>query len=222
MANTIASIWKRTTDSGKRFEMEMAIAEKHARRREEKEAKILSVAASLFWTKGFLGTSIDEIAKLTQMNKASIYYYFESKTNLLYEVVTRPLHQMIETAVPIVEDDVSPTEKLQRLVSTHITFQLTRPGMVGIGHIERKNLPTDLARKYVEMRDRYESFFRKVIQDGIETGEFFFKSPKLATLFSMGLLTSITQWYRPRGECSVEEVASMASEYVLKAIGCLK
>lgn len=218
MAKTDVSIWKRTTDSGKRFEAEMAIAKNRGKRREEKEAKILTVAARLFWSNGFLGTSIDEIAKLTQMNKASIYYYFENKTSLLYEVVTRPLQQMIEAAMPIVEADAEPPEKLKSLVSAHINWQLTRPGIVGIGHIERKNLPADLARKYIVMRDRYEILFRTIIEEGIEKKKFLFKSSKIATLFCIGLLTSITQWYSPRGECSIDEIASMASEYVLNAM----
>ena len=219
MANTKVSIWKRATDPGKRFESEMAAAENKGRRREEKEAQILSVAARLFWDKGFLGTSIDEIAKLAQMNKASIYYYFENKTSLLYEVVARPLQQMIEAAMPIVETDANPGEKLESLISNHVNWQLARPGIVGIGHIERKNLPADLARKYIEMRDRYELLFRNVMAEGIEAGEFHFASPKIATLFCIGLLTSITQWHKPRGGYSISEIASMASDYVLKAMG---
>ena len=218
MAKTTPSIWKKTIKSGNRYEWEMAKAEGRIKRREAKEEKILSVAARLFWEQGYLGTSIDEIAKMANMNKASVYYYFESKSVLLNEVISRPLQQMIEDAIPITGSDAKPTEKLKSLITTHINWQLSRLGVTGIGHIERKNLPADLARKYIELRDSYEILFRKVIAEGIEKGEFSFKSAKLATLFCIGLLTSITQWYRVKGQYSIDEIASMASNYILRAM----
>jgi AcrR family transcriptional regulator len=43
--------------------------------------KLLTIAGHLFWQKGYLATSIDDIAKAAKMNKASLYYYF---TKLLH------------------------------------------------------------------------------------------------------------------------------------------
>jgi AcrR family transcriptional regulator len=52
--------------------------------------KILSAAGHLFWKKGYLGTSIDDIAKAANVNKAAVYYYFKDKSFLLYEVISTP------------------------------------------------------------------------------------------------------------------------------------
>jgi AcrR family transcriptional regulator len=216
MAKTTSAIWKRKAE--KLSDQEIAMAERRADRREAQEQKILSVAARLFWENGFLGTSIDEIAKKTNMNKASIYYYFENKAVLLYEVVTRPLQGMIDAAVPIANEETPALERLKVLVETHIKYQLNHLGMTGIGHIERKNLPSDLAKEYVAMRDQYEMLFRKVISQGIEKNEFRFADAKLGALFTLGLLTSVIQWYKPKGRYSIEEVSSLACDYILAAI----
>lgn len=47
------------------------------------KAKILEVAENLFSEKGFDATSIDTIAKAVGINKATIYYHFKDKNDIL-------------------------------------------------------------------------------------------------------------------------------------------
>lgn len=48
--------------------------------------KILTAAEFLFSENGFDGTSVDELAKQAEINKALLYYYFGSKENILLEL----------------------------------------------------------------------------------------------------------------------------------------
>lgn len=197
----------------------LVASELQRKRWEIHKKKILGVAATLFWEKGYIGTSIDEIAKKVNMNKALIYYYFENKAILLNEIISRPLQEMIEVAKPIAHSKVGPTEKLELLIISHIKWQSSHYGLAGIGHLERKNLPGKLLQRYLQMRDEYEILFQKVIEDGIERGRFSFDDNKMGALFTLGLLTSITQWYRPKGRLSSDQIASLACSYILGALG---
>lgn len=49
--------------------------------------KILRVSEKTFAEKGFEAARVDVIAKKADVNKALIYYYFDSKENLLQEVI---------------------------------------------------------------------------------------------------------------------------------------
>src|SRR5882672_2009174 len=51
-----------------------------------KEA-ILQQARHMFATKGFAETSMDDIARANQMQKASLYHYFKSKQQILQEMI---------------------------------------------------------------------------------------------------------------------------------------
>jgi AcrR family transcriptional regulator len=51
-----------------------------------KEA-ILQQARHLFATKGFAETSMDDIAQVNHMQKASLYHYFKSKLQILQEMI---------------------------------------------------------------------------------------------------------------------------------------
>jgi len=51
------------------------------------QKKILEAATQIFSEKGFCGARVDEIAARAKVNKAMIYYYFESKEKLLKELI---------------------------------------------------------------------------------------------------------------------------------------
>jgi AcrR family transcriptional regulator len=188
------------------------------RKRAKQQHKIVSAAGRLFWRKGYLGTSIDDIAKAANVNKASIYYYFKDKSFLLYEVILTPLQMMIDQALPNADSDSSSQEKLEVLIKNHIRWQAEHPGLAGIGHVERKNLPPTIRREYIGMRDRYECIIRRTIEEGIRKGEFRFADAKLATLLTLGLVNSIIQWYKPKGSLSADEIASEAFVYISRAL----
>lgn len=57
----------------------------------DKRDVILDSANKMFTRKGFNGTSVGEIAKEAGLSKASLYYYYESKDEILYELVKRTL-----------------------------------------------------------------------------------------------------------------------------------
>jgi AcrR family transcriptional regulator len=60
--------------------------------------RILAVAVELFSTRGYAGTSIRDITLTMGMTKASLYYYFESKEQIL-EAVIGPIRRDVEELV---------------------------------------------------------------------------------------------------------------------------
>jgi TetR/AcrR family transcriptional repressor of mexJK operon len=57
------------------------------RRSTRKRSAILDAAASLFLRKGYLGTSMDEIAALAAVSKQTVYKHFADKERLFTEIV---------------------------------------------------------------------------------------------------------------------------------------
>ncbi len=55
---------------------------------EPTKQKITRIASSLFYQKGFQGTSVRDIAKEADVNLSAISYYFKGKQGLLEHTVT--------------------------------------------------------------------------------------------------------------------------------------
>jgi len=194
------------------------LSERQIRRREHQKKKILSAASRLFWKKGYNGTSIEDIAKTADVNKATIYYYFKDKPSLLNAVMVIPMEELLGIAVKIAQSESSPTDRLKSLIMNHVKWQTSQTGDAGVGHVERKNLPPKYRRKYIGMRDEYEHIYRQTINEAINDGKMSFTDVKLATLFTLGLVNSVMQWYRAKDRFPADKIAEEVVNYVFGAL----
>lgn len=87
--------------------------------RTDTRARILAVAARLFATQGYAGTSIKDISDELGMTKAALYYHFASKEVLLHELVSQPILAMRE--VMEVERDLTATAERTQFVVDVVT-----------------------------------------------------------------------------------------------------
>lgn len=187
----------------------------HKKRQEE---KILRVSGRLFWQKGYLGTSVDDIAQAARINKASIYYHFKNKNQLLYEIAIKVLEELFALVTPVINADIEPEDKLSLLITNHMQVELSNPGLAGIGQQERRNLTPALMRSFIGMRDDYEAIFCQVISDIIEKNKLQITDAKLTTMFVLGMMNSITQWYKASGKLSKEEMTQQAIDFIFRAM----
>ncbi len=59
--------------------------------------RILKIASELFSEFGFLGVSMGDIAKKLNITKAALYYHFNSKKDLYFEVLEKAFQGLIKT-----------------------------------------------------------------------------------------------------------------------------
>ena len=79
----------------------------------EKRKIILEMAAKLFSKNGFFATSVQDIAQECNISKATIYQLFDSKEDILYQIIQYKHDQIIQEAALIDNSDIgSPKEKL--------------------------------------------------------------------------------------------------------------
>jgi AcrR family transcriptional regulator len=186
---------------------------------EEQKRKILVVAAKLFHKKGYSNTSIDEIADRLRFNKATIYYYFQDKSHILFDVMCSALEGYIRRARAENSESHNIPEKMKALVKLHVSYETTATSMAGISHFELRNLPRKLAEPYIAKRGEYERVFRSLLKEGIAKG--YFRDgfdPAITARFILGLINSITIWYRSSGRLSAEQIGELAWEFVVRAI----
>jgi len=75
---------------------------------------ILDKVMHLFWEKGFFATSIDEVVKITGLNRAAIYKHFGGKEPLYLAMLKRYLSQVtFQLTQPLLEPDENPITALQ-------------------------------------------------------------------------------------------------------------
>lgn len=89
---------------------------------EERKKELVKKAYELFITKGYENTSVEDIIESAGIAKGTYYYHFESKEQILEEVINMMIDEGVERAKQILKSDLKPEEKL---VYTILALRIT-------------------------------------------------------------------------------------------------
>jgi AcrR family transcriptional regulator len=153
-----------------------APAPRWQRRKNARPAEILDAALDLFARQGFPATRVQEVAALAGVTTGTVYLYFESKEKLFKTAVLQAMdHMLTLTEERVAAHQGSAESLLVELTRRWWKTATTDPRYAGIPRLiaaETERFP-DLATHYVsEVLDRAYAMFMRVLQRGIEHGEF--------------------------------------------------
>ncbi|MBB6127261.1 TetR/AcrR family transcriptional regulator [Mucilaginibacter lappiensis] len=95
------------------------------------EEKIKDAARRIFTKKGFLATTIRDIATEADINVASINYYFRSKENLFAFIMDETIKKLFDKIEPVLNnEDTGINEKIEICVGYYIDQVLENPDFI--------------------------------------------------------------------------------------------
>ena len=180
--------------------------------------KITSVAIDLFFQKGYFATSISEIARGCGIQKASIYYHFPGKEDLLFAIMQTTMTDLMAGLKAELAHTDSIEAKMRAAVRNHIGFHLERQKETFIASSELRGLSPDHCKDVVAQRDTYERIFQNLICTGITEGVFVQNDVKVLSYAILTLCTSGASWYRPDGRLTVGQIAAIYENFVLNGL----
>ncbi|MDN5925910.1 MAG: TetR/AcrR family transcriptional regulator [Hyphomicrobiales bacterium] len=195
----------RTASTRERNKVEQSDDVSSASRRDE----ILAASTIVFSEKGYRACTIQDIAKKMGFTSAALYYYFNSKQDILSEIITRPIMKLIVMAEDVEAGQGSSTEKLHELIRRHITMMLKERDLFNILLRERLELSPEGATRLTELEEMYYIKVRAIIRAGTRAGVLRPVNPKVAALAMIGMVNWVLRWYRDSRDYSPTEVAEM-------------
>jgi len=179
---------------------------------------ILEAAAQVFRQKGFHGASMSDIADAVNLQKASLYHHVSSKQEILLELLERALELLLERISAITTQDISPDEKLQRMMREYLQILVENQDLASVLLFEHRSLERRQHARHVPNRDRFESLWKDVISDGVKAKLFKCDDPGLATRALLGIMNWTLTWYRSDGPLTIEQVADQYSNLLLNGL----
>ncbi len=179
--------------------------------------KILAESARIFNRRGYHATTLDEIARAIGITKPALYYYVESKEDLLFQCHQKALDIATEAVRSALASTEAADERLRLVVTRYIegmTDELS--GFVVLLH--ELALSPPLQRRILEQRDEYEGMLRGIIEQGVASGVFVPCHPKLIAFAILGALNWITRWYHPNGPVSSKDIAATFADYFVRGL----
>lgn len=181
---------------------------------------MLAVASTLFWEKGYSGTTMRDIARAYGCKPANIYNFFPNKEALLYEFLSSQMKLLISKIEHLEnEGSMSAVEQLRLLMAKHLYHTLSyRKSSRSLFDVGLTRLSPANRKKIISQRDIYDRILRKIIQRGIDEGVFAKKDPKITAFNISSIIVRSIIWFSPKGKLSVEEILDHIFAFVLAGL----
>jgi AcrR family transcriptional regulator len=163
--------------------------ERERRRQEDYKKAILRAAEAVLIRKGYSATTMDDVAREAQFSKATIYRYWKSKGEMIYEIILDYFEELRLKFLEILDHPHSSTEKLRDVIRCVLEIHadkenISRVFMMDDAFLKKLKILVPGHQKYASALDK--KFFKmmrakrkevydagcRIIQEGVAAGEF--------------------------------------------------
>jgi AcrR family transcriptional regulator len=186
-------------------------------RREARKLAILRAAGAELERVGFSRASLDDIADHVHVTKATLYHYFENKEALFeawMEHVSGEGNSRLEQALG--DSSQSARERLWKLIYTEVLFLVNEyPDYARLFMIVL-DWPDSFQGRLRKIREKRDSYFIRVIKEGVEAGEFEVVDKAVARYCMLGGIAYIPTWYNRDGRFGPDKLAEVVADTSLR------
>ena len=191
-----------------------------ARKSDRTRERILDAAAVAFRERGFAATRLADIAERAELQAPSIYYYFDSKEELIEEVlslgVTRTYAHVVERVSAVAEDDH--LGRLKAAIEAHLAMVLQTGNYSAANLRLYGQMPDDIRKRLQRTQRTVGRYWADLLSNAQDAGAIRADLDLSATrMLILGSLNWVAEWYRPGG-LSPAQLGDLATAILLDGI----
>jgi AcrR family transcriptional regulator len=183
-------------------------------------SQIIAIAQEMFYERGYSDTSMDDIAHAVGILKGSLYYYVNSKEDLLFHIVENvhaAVTEHLEAARAMTE--VSAVERIVHYVRNQLIYNANNVAELAVYHHDWRRLDGERLKNIEDRRHEHETFIRKMIEEGREAGDIPADvDARLALAHTFAVTIWPYTWYRKTSSFPPEVLAESAARFVEKGL----
>lgn len=175
---------------------------------------ILRTAARLFQQQGYDATSMNDVAAALKLSKGGLYHHFQSKDEILFNLMNHALDITQERVVDAVQGIADPEERLRMLIRRHIEVVMSvRDREITVMLHENHPLPPAMRRRINARKKDYVHYVENLIEEVQRARQAKGNVSARASAFALlGMINWIYQWYRPEGSLQEESLVRQYTE----------
>lgn len=181
---------------------------------DEKLARILQTAASIFADKGYHDTSIRDISRATGVSLSGLYYYFRSKEELLFLIQDHCFGTVLEDARERLAAETEPERRLRTFIENHLRYFANNMKEMKVLSHEATSLSGEYRRLVNAKKHQYTELLIGILTE--LAPEESATPPRVAAFALFGMMNWIYNWYHPERDVPVAELAEDMSRLFLR------
>jgi AcrR family transcriptional regulator len=184
--------------------------------RQSRREDVLDAAIEVFHDKGYAAASIQDVAERVGVLKGSLYYYIDSKEDLLSHVFESSDEQSRAIMAAVTAIDAPALEKLRRFVYEWALWHLSNLERASVYFREWRHLDGGRRDAVRRKRREYEGFLVGLLEATVAEGQASAGlDPRYVCFFTLSALNGLPSWYRTEGPDSAEYIATSYAEMVV-------
>ncbi len=185
-------------------------------RYDQKLEFILRTAARIFAEKGYHPTTMRDISRATRVSLAGLYYYCESKDELLFLIQDNCFGHVLARLEARLKETPDPVERFRLVVENHLSFFAANMAEMKVLSHEADALAGELHERVSTKKQQYTRRVRNILAELQARDAGTAKIDlTVATYALFGMMNWIYNWYDPRGQLSVGDLVDNVTRLFL-------
>jgi AcrR family transcriptional regulator len=180
-------------------------------------AEILVHAASVFCEKGYAAASMRDLSRATGISLAGLYYYFDSKERLLFEIQRHAFQAMLDGIRSRLSSINDPEQRIRVFICNHLEYYLANQQSMKVLAHESDALRPALSEGIRAIKRQYYRVCRELV-DALKTERQLEFPSRLAVLSLFGMMNWIYTWHNPHVDADPEELARCMGDLFLTGL----
>lgn len=170
---------------------------------DEKLESILRTAAQIFAEKGYHQASIRDIARATGVSLSGLYYYFNSKEELLFLIQDHAFGTLLGNLERLLDGVTEPHRRLRMLMENHLRYFIANKNEMKVLSHEAEALSGDFQRRVNAKKRRLTEIAMEILGELRPEGDI---DPRVATFAMFGMMNWLYNWHRPERDVSLDKI----------------
>jgi len=186
-----------------------------------RKIEILRTAALLFHKKGFDATSMNDIAKAVNLTKPGLYYYVQSKEELLFAIMEHAMNLLQEAVIRPAKSKANPDQCLDAIIENHAILVMG-DRIITILTDEMAGLSPEHYDLLIQRKQDYFQLLRSTLEQLMTAGKIRPLNSTVMAFSIFGILLWIPRWFQPDGPLTRDEVVQQVKEFIYGGISSSK
>ncbi|SRR5579885_214671 len=182
-------------------------------RGELKRKQILDAAAKVLARRGYASTQLLEIADEAGTQPGSLYYHFESREDLIEQVLQEGVRLSFERVRAVVDalgSGAAPLDRLKAALRAHLKFQLVESDYARAVSRSIGQVPGEMWKRVNARFRAYGRFFDDLIRAAMKSGELDARVDRGALrMLTIGAANYTPEWFRKDGSMNVDQLCDL-------------
>jgi len=189
--------------------------------------RLLEAADRLFYSQGVPATTVREITSACGLSPGALYNHFNSKDDLLYALVGHR-HLRLERDIIAAQKLATggPVSEFVAIIRVYVRAHIGGRQGAQVANREYIHLSGPRREEVIAIRRRLRDRMVSVLRRGSKSGVFDIsggsdkKSLTITAAIVLEMCINCSQWFRPQGDMTVEELELRFIDLSLRMVGC--